>query len=311
MVSFHKYGRGLLGCNPFYEVRSRLRICVVTIGPFANLRSTNHIPIQIDWQLDHCVSWIQNRIRECERDHAACKTIGLPTLPTRVLDLEQFGTHQTIRLKTTNGESATYATLSHCWGHIQPLTTTASTIDERSSAIDLTDLPPTFRDAATVAYKLGIRYLWIDSLCIIQNDKHDWEIESSRMADVYSNAFFNLAATGSRDSSGGLFKQGQNRFLEVQEGEAKVFVRLGSTPGHRLNFAGFVGSSTLPLVSRRACFVSLSHGNNVSARSIVAGSTKNGFWPAGLSTSCLRSFSGNAGQKLPASAMDSARSVPT
>lgn len=59
-------------------------------------------------------------------------------------------------------------------------------------------------DAVEVTRRIGVQYLWIDSLCIIQDDRNDWEDQSSRMADIYKNAYLTLAADASPDSSGGL-----------------------------------------------------------------------------------------------------------
>ncbi|KAF9765901.1 hypothetical protein IL306_001747 [Fusarium sp. DS 682] len=66
-------------------------------------------------------------------------------------------------------------------------------------------LPKTFQDAISATRKLGYRYLWIDSLCILQDDQQDWAREAALMHKVYTNAECNLAAEASQDSSGGLF----------------------------------------------------------------------------------------------------------
>ena len=71
----------------------------------------------------------------------------------------------------------------------------------------MSSLPHTFRDAVQVSRRLGVRFLWIDSLCIIQDSAEDWRNESARMEEVYGNALCNLAATGSSDGNGGLFRQ--------------------------------------------------------------------------------------------------------
>lgn len=71
--------------------------------------------------------------------------------------------------------------------------------------VKIPTLPRTFEDAIAFARKLRIRYLWIDSLCIIQGDTEDWQMECSIMDKVYQNSFCNLAATVSIDSHGGLF----------------------------------------------------------------------------------------------------------
>ncbi|KAF5586880.1 het domain protein [Fusarium subglutinans] len=73
------------------------------------------------------------------------------------------------------------------------------------SGILVTDLPKTFRDAVLVSRYLGIPYLWIDSLCIIQGDTEDWAHESSRMLNVYSDAYVVIAANHASDSAGGCF----------------------------------------------------------------------------------------------------------
>jgi hypothetical protein len=71
------------------------------------------------------------------------------------------------------GERAQYAVLSHCWGGYQPLKTEESTLKERMKAIEFKELPRTFRDAIKITRSLLIDYLWIDSLCIIQDSVSD------------------------------------------------------------------------------------------------------------------------------------------
>jgi hypothetical protein len=69
--------------------------------------------------------------------------------------------------------------------------------------IELDTMPRVFQDAITAAQALNIKYLWIDSLCIIQDDVRDWQIESSKMAEIFSNAYLTLVAaqvSGCNDS---------------------------------------------------------------------------------------------------------------
>jgi hypothetical protein len=98
-----------------------------------------------------------------------------------------------------------YATLSHCWGRTPLITTIKQNILEHQHEIPHHDLPPTFKDAIKIARKLSIRYLWIDSLCIVQDDRHDWAREADLMSKVYRYSFINIAATGSGSSTGGCF----------------------------------------------------------------------------------------------------------
>lgn len=66
-------------------------------------------------------------------------------------------------------------------------------------------LPKTLRDACAITVRLRLRHIWIDRLCIIQDSEKDWERESSKMADVYRNAWCTISATGSRDDNGGCY----------------------------------------------------------------------------------------------------------
>ncbi|KAK3059623.1 hypothetical protein LTS18_010414, partial [Coniosporium uncinatum] len=71
--------------------------------------------------------------------------------------------------------------------------------------IKFSELPKTFADAVMVAWKFDIRYLWVDCLCIIQDSKEDWRLESMKMGLVYKNSWLNIAAIDSPDCEGGLF----------------------------------------------------------------------------------------------------------
>jgi hypothetical protein len=81
--------------------------------------------------------------------------------------------------------------------------TTQATLQDMKNGFLPQQAPGTFRDAITVVGRLGIQYLWVDSLCIIQGDKTDWELESSRMGTVYCNAYLTIAAANAADDSEG------------------------------------------------------------------------------------------------------------
>ena len=81
-----------------------------------------------------------------------------------------------------------------------------SNVEALSSKILLASLCKTFQDAVLATCSLGYRFLWIDSLCIVQDDEDDWRRESALMSEVYGNAVVNLAATDAEDGSGGLFR---------------------------------------------------------------------------------------------------------
>jgi len=97
-----------------------------------------------------------------------------------------------------------YATLSHCWGDFVPLRLLNTNKSSFFNAVPDNLLPRTFRDAVEVTRNLGLRYLWIDSLCIIQDCAEDWAAESNRMYEIYRHSYINLAAVASTDATGGL-----------------------------------------------------------------------------------------------------------
>lgn len=123
----------------------------------------------------------------------------IPYLPDRVIEiLSTLGTpidQIKLRLRTTDGrETARYTALSHRWGGRITLNTTKDTLNQRVQGLNVGDLPRTFRDAVWVSQALGVRYLWIDSLCIIQDDVGDWLRQSAKMGSIYMNATFAIAA---------------------------------------------------------------------------------------------------------------------
>jgi hypothetical protein len=110
-----------------------------------------------------------------------------------------------VRLYESRGETAAYICLSHCWGKSQHITTELGTLPARKAKIAWNELPKTFQNAIVFTRRLHIRYIWIDSLCIIQNDPTDWSKQASKMPEIYENAYVTLAATFSSDSSTGCF----------------------------------------------------------------------------------------------------------
>jgi len=114
-------------------------------------------------------------------------------------------------LVSGNGRSGYYATLSHCWGdpHNRPLSTTDQTLPSRQRGIEDEALPKTFRHAVHVCRELGIEYIWIDSLCIIQEQEtqEDWAKEAPRMGLVYGNSTLNISAAAAADSTQGCFRE--------------------------------------------------------------------------------------------------------
>lgn len=98
-----------------------------------------------------------------------------------------------------------YTTLSYCWGEKFPLCTTTNMLAEFAQEIPSELMPATFADAIRITRAVGIPYIWIDALCIVQDDVEDWQREAAVMNKVYGGSQLTIAASQSLDSSTGCF----------------------------------------------------------------------------------------------------------
>lgn len=137
-------------------------------------------------------------LHDCLTKHEECHLKAQKQIPTRIVSIGPD--NMSLRVVETQGMESPYATLSHCWGAKQLFTTTTSTLHLRKTNLNWDSIPATFQDAIRVTRGLSIRYLWIDSLCIIQDDIADWESESSKMGAIYQGAQIVIAASASPDA---------------------------------------------------------------------------------------------------------------
>ncbi|KAE8445204.1 hypothetical protein EG329_013576 [Mollisiaceae sp. DMI_Dod_QoI] len=142
-------------------------------------------------------------LSECDAAHDSCRNPAA-RLPSRVIDVGSEAQGLPPFLYRSSGEPGSYVALSHCWGKAPILRTLTSNVQHLQEKIDTALLPKSFNDAIAVTQAIGIRYLWIDSLCIIQDDKSEWEVESSKMATIYRDAYVVLAASQAVDASVGM-----------------------------------------------------------------------------------------------------------
>jgi hypothetical protein len=191
---------------------------------------------------------LQQWLHVCDSKHKFCHREhrkGSLKMPTRLLDVGE-----TLRLiDSATIDTERYVALSHCWGFgSEKFCTDKSNITQRSTSIDLREMPRTFRDAVIVTRGLGIKYLWIDSLCIIQDDNDDWYKEAAKMEQVFSEAYCTLCASSSKSSSEGfLARDRQRRCLEIPaSGTDKIYICPSIDDFHRdvelapLNSRGWV-----------------------------------------------------------------------
>jgi hypothetical protein len=136
-------------------------------------------------------------------------------LPTRLIMVGSLS-DEGVRLVETASLPAglddhRYTALSYRWGSTNTLTTTAETVQERMAHIPLSRMPRTIHDAVQVTRRLGVRFLWVDALCIIQDDKDDWDKEAARMGDVYMNAYCTIAAHAAKHADHGFLEESLQR----------------------------------------------------------------------------------------------------
>lgn len=195
--------------------------------PCRDLLSEAHIGLINRWRND------------CETGHESCnKTSCNQPLPNRVLEILDLNDKtQGVRLVETRGETrGAYACLSYCWGDsdAQIGQTTRDKLSGYLRGMPFGDLPSTVIDAIRLAYKLGFRFLWVDRLCIVQDDREDWANESSRMCEVYSRSALTISVPICKESSQSFLAERrrgfreQSRFVTVTHNEGGSKLRSAS-----------------------------------------------------------------------------------
>lgn len=152
-------------------------------------------------------SWLDH----CMARHAHCRTDTeqFNKMPARLIEIT-FNTYTpTIRVISTSGqnrEKRYYMTLSYCWGDVLFTTLRSDNKQQLKRGIKFETLPKVFQDAIHIAGWFQIKYLWVDSSCILQDSHDDWIRESCKMKDIYRNSFLTVAATAASDPSRGCFR---------------------------------------------------------------------------------------------------------
>ena len=151
---------------------------------------------------------VRQWLQDCLLEHHSCrKTKHTSFVPTRLLQIRPAADGVLmVRLVITGNEErhTRYCALSHCWGQAQDVPRlTQATLAELQQPFESTSLPRTFRDAVSIAYTLVVGYLWIDSLCIMQDSADDWTREATTMQSVYENSTCTIAAADSENPHGG------------------------------------------------------------------------------------------------------------
>lgn len=156
-----------------------------------------------------CWNQVAEWVGKCCSTHKACReTQASNWAPTRLVDVSGYE-QGVVRVVTSSSipdiSKEGYVALSHCWGEQEFLVMHKANRHEFEDGVDLYSLAPNFQDAIFATWKLGMNYLWIDSLCIVQCCGKDWEHEAGMMDKVYRHALLTFAAAASPNAYGGLF----------------------------------------------------------------------------------------------------------
>ncbi|KAF4625468.1 hypothetical protein G7Y89_g12697 [Cudoniella acicularis] len=245
--------------SDYTEIRLDIFKLPSTVGPFGCLHSrsipSGHTGSSAAFR--QAKEWVTG----CTKSHNLCGTGPACPLPTRVLDLGTNESSSIFKICVTQNRVARYICLSHCWGsHKTPTTLIKDNLDSLVKGSLISGLPQTYQDAILVTKRFGIRYLWIDSLCIVQDNADDWRRESSKMAEVYQNSYLTIAATCSAGGEEGIFTAPQPSYatktfeFSNKGSETHIYGRQ-LFPHHRYDLLGDSTapsdfSNTSPLLSR-------------------------------------------------------------
>jgi hypothetical protein len=152
-------------------------------------------------------------MQECRKDHSRCRWKDLSSQfhPTRLVDLGEARGIVYPKLvlpgTTVDGEETScYVTLSHCWGSAVPLSLRESFFAEMLEGISTAGLSRTFRGATESARQMGFRYIWIDSLCIVQDNEDEWRREAAMMTDIYRHSSLDIASADAYSGDDGCYR---------------------------------------------------------------------------------------------------------
>lgn len=172
-------------------------------------------PIQAHAQLPATFEVLNQWLLSCISNHPHCRKTEPADLPRRLIDVGPPDGTRSPRLYVREQLSATensgYSILSHCWGTAHPESSDFLRLSHQNMKlmqynIDFGRLPNNFQDAIVITRALGLRYLWIDALCILQDSPDDWASEASKMAQYYSGSEICIAATASPHAQHGILR---------------------------------------------------------------------------------------------------------
>lgn len=194
MIMFHRFY--LIGLS------TSTGVCA-GIALLPDVRSEAYFGLLRQW-LKYCEDLYDDALLQCEM------------LPARVLDVGDPSEPRRFRIYESSLTKGRYIALSHRWSDASnKCKTTNENLSDRTGDLDIKKLSNTFQDAITVTRRLGVQFLWIDSLCIIQDDEDDWYQQAKIMEFIYAKAYCTIAVSG-KDQDGVLYRSPAH-FLRLGE----------------------------------------------------------------------------------------------
>ncbi|KAK7414969.1 hypothetical protein QQX98_006202 [Neonectria punicea] len=153
------------------------------------------------------IAAIQSWMATCiaQHDTSRCNTRRSDIFPERLIEINAQTEEARLVSVRQLDQVPEFVALSYCWGLTGNLKTLKATLSQMEECVPSGALPLTVKQAFEVVRVLGFRYLWVDALCIVQDDEADWQREARKMGAVYSNATLVIAAMASRGTEEGLY----------------------------------------------------------------------------------------------------------
>ncbi|KAF1962446.1 HET-domain-containing protein [Byssothecium circinans] len=165
---------------------------------------------------------VRQHMDKCLTNHERCRSLMPTELPTRLIELSPLGEPEAARLRHSRGGTGSYCALSYCWGGFQPFATTIERYNSYLQRVPFSKMPKTIRDAFQVARHMGMRYIWIDSLCIVQDDHDDVQREIAKMLSIYMGSQFTISAASAMNCNQGFL----DKYYDATDGLFRLRIRI-------------------------------------------------------------------------------------
>ncbi|GAB7362985.1 hypothetical protein MBLNU230_g3280t1 [Neophaeotheca triangularis] len=258
------------------------------------LKIHGDVPLQrvSSWTVakEQALSWLQ----DCTKIHTKCRTHEDCILPTRVIHVG--ASESEVRLIESNGRVGKYACLSHCWGQTPSIKLLKSNRQAFLKHISWDELQLTYKDAISWCRDLKIPYIWIDSLCIVQDDIQDWNRESVKMAAVYGCCYLTLAASAASNHDEGCRVKLPQDFCAYTGPDGATRRAAVTVTKHGLELGTFRSGGSAPLLKRAWVLQELA----LSPRVLYFGSSELGFeCNSGSTCQCGQKIEPSLSQAMP------------